>query len=115
VVKKKKNGLFLRRNLVRKGGVHSEVLTAKNRRTKHARKIRVFGFRSDTHDYLSFVYFYLFVNLYCEPGSSVGITTELRGGRSGIEFRRGRDFPPVQTGPGFHPASCKMGTGSFSG
>ena len=27
----------------------------------------------------------------------------------------GRDFPPVQTGPGAHPASCKMGTGSFLG
>jgi len=25
----------------------------------------------------------------------------------------GRDFPPVQTGPGAHPASCKMDTGSF--
>ena len=24
----------------------------------------------------------------------------------------GRDFPPVQTGPGANPASCKMGTGS---
>jgi len=29
--------------------------------------------------------------------------------------RWGRDFPPVQTGPGAHPASCKMGTGSFPG
>ena len=27
----------------------------------------------------------------------------------------GRDFPPVQTGPGAHQASCKMGTGSFPG
>ena len=27
----------------------------------------------------------------------------------------GRDFPPVQTGPGTHPASCTMGTGSFLG
>ena len=27
----------------------------------------------------------------------------------------GRDFPPVQTGPGAHPASCGMGTGSFPG
>ena len=27
----------------------------------------------------------------------------------------GRDFPPVQTGPGAHPASCKMVTGSFPG
>jgi len=49
------------------------------------------------------------------PGGSVGIVTELRAGRSGIEFRWGRDFPPVQTGPGAHPASCKMGTWSFPG
>ena len=49
------------------------------------------------------------------PGSSVGIATELRAGRSGIESRWGRDFPPVQTGLGAHPASCKMGTGSFLG
>ena len=49
------------------------------------------------------------------PGSSVGIATELRAGRSGIESRWGRDFPPVQTGPGAHPASYKMGTGSFPG
>ena len=49
------------------------------------------------------------------PGSSVGIATELRAGRSWIEYRRGRDLPPVQTGPGSRPASCKMGTGSFPG
>ena len=49
------------------------------------------------------------------PGSSVGIATELRAGPSWIESRWGRDFPPVQTGPGAHPASCKMGTGSFPG
>ena len=48
-------------------------------------------------------------------GSSVGIATELRAGRSGIESRWGRDIPPAQTGPGAHPASCKMGTGSFPG
>jgi len=47
------------------------------------------------------------------PGSSVGIATELRTGQSGIESRWGRDFPPVQTGPGAHPASSKMGTGSL--
>ena len=55
----------------------------------------------------------------CGPGSSVGIATELptelRAGRSGIESRWGRDFPPVQTDPGAHPTSCKMGTGSFPG
>src|SRR5215510_7926277 len=49
------------------------------------------------------------------PGSSVGIATELRAGRSRIESRWGRDFPPVQTGPGAHPASCTMGTESFPG
>jgi len=49
------------------------------------------------------------------PGSSVGIATELRAGRFGIASRWGRDFPPVQTGPGAHPASCKMVTRSFLG
>jgi len=34
---------------------------------------------------------------------------------SGIESRWGRDFPSVQTDPGAHPASCKMGTGSLPG
>ena len=45
----------------------------------------------------------------------MGIATWLRAGRFGIESRWGRDFPPVQTGPGAHSASCKMGTGSFPG
>jgi len=49
------------------------------------------------------------------PVISVGIATELRVGRSAIESRLGRDFPPVQTGPGAHPASSTMGTGSFTG
>jgi hypothetical protein len=48
-------------------------------------------------------------------GSSVGIETELRVGRSGDGIPVGRDFPPLQTGPWAHPASCKMGTGSSSG
>ena len=49
------------------------------------------------------------------PGSSVGIATDywLDGPR--IESRWGRDFPPVQIGPGVNPASCTMGTGSFPG
>jgi len=42
------------------------------------------------------------------PGNSVGISW-----RSGIESRWERDFPPVHAGPRAHPASCKMGTGSF--
>jgi len=36
-------------------------------------------------------------------------------GRSGIESRWGRDFPPVQTAPWAHTASCTMGTGTFQG
>ena len=39
----------------------------------------------------------------------------LRAGWSWIESRWGRDFPPIQTGPGAHPASFKMGTSSFLG
>jgi hypothetical protein len=68
-----------------------------------------------TKDVVSFqvmVYVYL---LRCGPGSSVGIAAELRAGRSGIESRWGRDFPPVQTVPVAHPTSRKMGTGSFPG
>ena len=49
------------------------------------------------------------------PASSVGIATELRAGRSGIESLWGRDFPSVLTGPGAHPASCTIYTGSFPG
>ena len=47
------------------------------------------------------------------PGSSVVITTDYGLDGPGIESRWGRDFPPVQTGPGAHPASCTMGTASF--
>ena len=55
------------------------------------------------------------IKFICGPGSSVGIATEQRAGRFGIESRWGRNFPPVQTGPGAHLAFFKMGTGSFAG
>jgi len=55
------------------------------------------------------------IHLLCGPGSSVGIATELRAGRSGIESLWGRDFLRIQTSPGAHPATCTMGTGSFPG
>jgi hypothetical protein len=46
--------------------------------------------------------------------STVGIATELRAGRSGDRIPVGARFSaPVQTGPGAHPTSCAMGTGSF--
>jgi len=49
------------------------------------------------------------------PGSSVSIATDCGLDGSGIESRWGQDFLPFQTGPGAHPASCKMDTGSFPG
>jgi len=48
--------------------------------------------------------------------SAVGIVTRYGLGDPGIESWLGAKFSaPVQTGPGVHPASYTMGTGSFSG
>jgi hypothetical protein len=50
------------------------------------------------------------------PGSVVGIATGYGLEGPGIESWWGaRFFAHVQTGPGAHPASCTMGTGSFLG
>ena len=50
------------------------------------------------------------------PGSSVGVMIGYGLDGPGIESRWGARFSaPVQTGPGDHPASCTMGTGSFPG
>ena len=50
------------------------------------------------------------------PGSSVGTGTGYGLDGTGIEsLWRARFSAPVQTGPGAHPASCTMGTGSFPG
>ena len=52
----------------------------------------------------------------CGPGSVVGIATGYGLDGPGIESQWGVRFSaPVQTGPGAHPASCTMGTGSFPG
>jgi hypothetical protein len=52
----------------------------------------------------------------CGPGSSVGIVTGYGLDGLGIESRWKATFSaPVQNGPGAHPASCTMGTGSFPG
>jgi len=91
--------------------------------------IRTYQFRRDPtlssttveyfNSYRQYILYYyeLFITIHFQSGlgSSVGIPTELRAGRSGIETRCGRDFPPVQTGTGAHLASCKMGIGSFPG
>ena len=52
----------------------------------------------------------------CGQGSVVGIATGYGLYGPGIESGWGAIFSaPVQTGPGAHPASCTMGTGSFPG
>jgi len=48
------------------------------------------------------------------PGSSVSIAADYGLDAPGSNPGR-RDFLPVHTGPGAHPASCTMGTGSFPG
>jgi hypothetical protein len=60
-------------------------------------------------------YFY-FIQAHWGRDSSVGIATGYGLDGPGIESRWGaRFFAHVQTGPGAHPASCTMGTGSFPG
>jgi hypothetical protein len=49
-----------------------------------------------------------------EPVSAVAIADWLRAGRSGDPVGA-RFSVPVQTGPGVHPATCTVGTGSFPG
>ena len=52
----------------------------------------------------------------CGPGWLNRYSDSLRAGRSGDGIPVGARFStPVQTGPGAHPASCTMGTGSFPG
>jgi len=48
--------------------------------------------------------------------SSVGIASRYALDGPGTESRWGARFSaPVQTGPGAHPVSCTMGTGSYPG
>ena len=47
--------------------------------------------------------------------SAVCIVTRYGMGGPQIESRWGKFSPPVQAGPGAHPASYTMGTGSFLG
>ena len=59
---------------------------------------------------------YIYVLYRGGRDGSVGIATHYGLDGPGIESRWGARFSaPVQTGPGAHPASCTMGTGSFPG
>jgi len=55
--------------------------------------------------------------IFCSgPGSVVGIATGYGLDGPEIESRWGARYSaPAHTGPGAHPASCSMGTGSFQG
>jgi len=59
------------------------------------------------------------IHITCGPGSVVGIATgyglDGPGSNSGGGGGGARFSAPVQNGPGAHPASCTMGTGSFPG
>jgi len=64
---------------------------------------------------MKFVFLQCYIFM-CGPGSVVGIATAYGMDGPGIESRWGARFSaPVQSGPEAHPASCTMGTGSFSG
>ena len=96
--------------------IHSSFLPVPS--ACHSRSTRVhlfYGipFTFQNHVYLSIYLFTL--PRHCGPGSSVGIATDYGLDGPGSKSRWGRDFPPVQTGPGSHSTSCKMGTGSFPG
>ena len=62
------------------------------------------------------VFYYTLGIVVVGRDSSVGISTGYGLDGPGIESRWGARFSaPHQNGPGAHPASCKMGTGSFPG
>jgi len=114
-----------KRMLQSSGHAHPKLLS----RTKISKLLcilstygQVLSFRCGSSAFKVYIYIYIYTHTYvcvcvcvCVPGNSVGIATELGAGRFGIESQCGRDIPPVQTGPGARPASCKMGTGSFLG
>ena len=56
-----------------------------------------------------------FIIYWRGPGSSVGVATDYELDGPGSNLGGEEIFTPLQTGPGAHPASCKMGNGSFPG
>jgi hypothetical protein len=59
---------------------------------------------------------YIARRILCIFGSTVGIVTELRAGRSGDQIPlRARNSAHIQTSLEAHPVSCTMGTVTFPG
>jgi hypothetical protein len=76
--------------------------------------IRALGIDADNHAQIATRC--LYTGTWFHWDSSVGIATGYGLGGQGIESRWGaRFFAHVQTGPGAHPASCTMDSGSFPG
>ena len=84
-------------------------------KTRRKFQIRFISFSEIKKPFLICIYLTL-TPRFCGQGSVVSTVTGYRLDGPGIESRwEARFFAPVQTGPGAHPASCTMGTGSFPG
>jgi hypothetical protein len=81
-----------------------------------ARRIMSMKISSDTIGNWTHIYIYIYMCVCVCAGCLSRYSDWLLVGRSGDRIPvRTRFFTPVQTGPGAHPASCTMGTGSYSG
>jgi hypothetical protein len=94
----------------REGTQHvSTILSATNRKKNSSKDDQTM--MNDALILLFLSHSYLYYKAFLSgPGSSVGIVTGY-----GLDCPGARFFAPVQTGPGAHPTSCTMGTGSFAG
>jgi hypothetical protein len=82
----------------------------------NSREANIFYFSLLSHERKTENVFVSSTHLVRGPGNSVGIATGYGLDGPGIESRWGRDFSHTsRPGPGAHPASCTVGTGSFPG
>jgi len=73
-------------------------------------------YHCDSHNNHHHHHFHRYQSQPSGPGSAVAVPTRYGLDVPGIKYRWGARFSaPFQTGPGAHPASCTMGTGSFPG